>query len=199
MTYTYDTQNQNDDPLLAENEWDQFASEILEEFDDSGSSRGCLRMFLILLVLGAAVAAGIILFVLPNLEEEKEDPAPKDFAGQTEVWLEDAREVVAAHEAALTDELLNCPVVLTEDTYQLQAMPVFDPLQEEGPEPTDVIAIMTSIQDELIEARQKILNVCGDNESFDNENWQPSFSPMRQLENARNLITQGETLLTIEE
>lgn len=185
MTYTTNT---NDD-LLDGNEWDEFTSDILEEFEEKkgGGRRGCLRVIILLLLIVILLAAGAYYVMNRPTEEDV------TFEDESQTWLENASTVVTNYETAIAGETMDCTAVLGDDEdYLLGSAPDYDGSDDDL---TSVRSLMTDIDQQIKLLRTDISRVCGNNESISNEGWVSIARPEGKITNARNFIQQAEDLL----
>jgi hypothetical protein len=186
MTYTT---KPNDDDLLYGNEWDDFATDILEEFEErkGGGRRGCLRVIILLLLIVILLGAGAFYITTRPSEEDK------DFEDAGQSWLENASNVVDNYEAAVAAETLDCTTVLSEDpAYHLEEIPAYDGSDDDL---SEVHALLTNIERQVLEIRADMTPVCGTNITISNEAWVSLARPEANITNARRDIQQAEDLL----
>jgi hypothetical protein len=187
MTYTT---NNKDDQLLYGNEWDDFTSDVLEEFEEKprGRGRGCLRVIILLLFIVVLLGAGA--FYIMNRASEEEAATFEESSTQ---WLEDASVVITNYETAIAGETLDCTAVLGDDSdYMLSEIPAYDGSDEDL---TEVHTLMGNIDLEIQELRAKITPVCGTNTTVSNAGWVSLARPEGNIANARNFIQQAEDSL----
>jgi hypothetical protein len=191
MTYTTNT---NESDLLYGNEWDEFTSDILEEFEEKpgGRRRGCLRVVLLLILIAILLGAGAYYITNQAAEEEA-----AGFEDDSLDWLENASTVVTNYETAIAGESLDCTTVLSDDpAYQLGDIPTYDGSDEQL---LEVHSLLTNVESHLLELRAKITPVCGTNETVSNAGWVSIARPEGEIANARRDIQQAETLLDASE
>lgn len=186
MTYT--TNTNEGDPLYG-NEWDEFASDILEEFEETkgGGRRGCLRVIILLLLIVILLGAGAYYITTRPSEEDAE------FEDASQSWLENASIVITNYETAIAGETLDCISVLEDDTdYLLGDEPDYEGSDEDL---TTVKSLMNDIDQQIKILRTDISRVCGTNESVSNAGWVNVARPEGEITNARNFIEQAQDLL----
>ena len=187
MTYTT---NNNDDKLLYGNEWDDFTSDVLEEFEEKprGRGRGCLRVIILLLLILILLGAGA--FYIMNRASEEE---ASTFEEASSRWLDDASIVVTNYDTAIAGETLDCTAVMEDETaFLLGDIPGYEGSDEKL---LAVHSLMNDIDQQIKLLRSDISRVCGTNQTVSNNTWINIVRPENKLTNARNFIQQAEDSL----
>ena len=183
-------------------ELDQFVNEVAEDtVEEIGVKRRArFRLWIALFLIVGAIFIAIGLTYDPDDIDEEDDsnPAPAAVA-ESQDWLEDARETANAYRTQLTSEEVDCSVVRDEEIYNVPDLPDEVESSRETPdERSEAYGLMIGIHDDLLEAQDKITNVCSNSQNgFSNDNWPPNTNPLPlQIEPALTKIDDADAALS---